>query len=165
MDSVFYFHINLSERFRLEPSFGLYTINNDNTTTSTVPGSTRTTNSSSASTITIGLRGVYLSSLSKSFDLYFGPSLDFSFVSSSNGYSQEYTNSNGVSTTGINNTDMTETDITMGLVFGAEYFPISHFSVGGEVSFNYTTFGNPTITNTISPPQTPSPYTSSTEAT
>lgn len=49
----------------------------------------------------------------------------------------------------------------MGIVFGAEYFPISHYSAGGEVSLNYTTFGNPTITNTTSPPQTPPAYTNS----
>ncbi|MHB8581571.1 MAG: outer membrane beta-barrel protein [Ignavibacteriaceae bacterium] len=162
---MFYLPINVAGRFRLEPSFGLYTINNDNTTTSTYPGTAPTTNTNSASLITIGLRGVYLSSLSKSFELYFGPRLDFSFVSSSNVYSQVYTHSDGANTTVINNSDSKETDINMGIVFGAEYFPISHYSVGGEVSLNYTTFGNPTITNTTSPPQTPPAYTNSNDVT
>ena len=161
---MFYLPINVTERFRLEPSFGLYTINNDNTTTSTYPGSFPTTNSSSASTIAVGLRGVFLTSLSNSFGLYFGPRLDFSFVSESNGYTQVYTINNN-NTLVTNNSDMKETDINIGIVLGAEYFPISHFSVGGEVSFNYTTFGNPTITNTTSPPQTPPAYTTSTETT
>ena len=60
---------------------------------------------------------------------------------------------------------MKETDINIGIVLGAEYFSISHFSVGGEVSFNYTTFGNPNITNTFSPPQTPPPSIESTQTT
>lgn len=162
---MFYLPINVTERVRLEPSFGLYTINNENTTTSDYPGTAPTTNTNSASLITIGLRGVYLSSLSKSFELYFGPRLDFSFVSSSNVYSQIYTHSDGSNTTVINTTGSKETDINMGVVFGAEYFPISHYSVGGEVSLNYTTFGNPTLTNTTSPPQTQPAYTNSNDVT
>ena len=40
----------------------------------------------------------------------------------------------------------------MGLIFGCEYFPISHFSIGGEANFNYTSYGNPVVTETDVPP-------------
>ena len=152
---MFYVPVNLTKNFRLEPSFGLFTMNYSTTTTPTYPGSYTTTTTNSGSTITIGLRTVYLASLSHSFGLYFGPRIDFSFISSSNGTPQVI-GINNVTVLVMYNTDITETDINFGGVFGAEYFPISHISLGGEVSFNYTTFGNPSITSNTDPPQ-PSP--------
>ncbi len=161
---MFYVPININNNFRLEPSFGLFTMNNSNTSTPTYPGAFPTTNTNNGSTVTIGLRAVYLSSLSKSFGLYFGPRIDFSFISSSSGNSQFNTiNGNNILVT--TNTDLTETDINVGGVFGAEYFPVSHISLGGEVSFNYTKFGNPNTKYTTDPPQPSSVYTTTTETT
>lgn len=152
---TFYLPINVTEKFRVEPSFGLYTINFESTTTSNDPNYSSSAGSNDISTITAGLRGLYISSLSNSFGLYFGPKLELNFLSSTQ--TDSYTTANPKSTV-INKTETTETDITLGLIFGAEYFPISHFSIGGEGSFNYTSFGNPEITNTIIPPPTnPSP--------
>ena len=161
---IFYIPINMTKHFRLEPSFGLFTTNYSNTTTPTYPGAYTTTTTNSGSIVTIGLRAVYLSSISNSFGLYLGPRIDFNFVSSSNGNPQIVGISNStIVVTYIS--DMTETDINVGGVFGAEYFPISHLSLGGEVSFNYTKFGNPSLTNSTSPPQPPQVYTTSTEIT
>ncbi len=63
------------------------------------------------------------------------------------------------------NSDMTETDRNMGGVFGAEYFPISHLGLDGEVSSNYTKFENPNITYITAPPLPMDTYTTSTETT
>ena len=49
-----------------------------------------------------------------------------------------------------------ETDVHLGASFGGEYFPFTQFSVGGELQLNYTSYGNPDITQTSSqqPPAT-----------
>ncbi len=151
---MFYVPINLTKNFRLEPSFGLFTMKYSATSSPDYAGALPTSTTNNGSTLTIGLRAVYLSSLSNSFGLYFGPRIDFSFISSSSENSVNYStnNENFLVTT---NTDKTETDINLGGVFGAEYFPVSHISLGGEVSFNYSTFGNPSTTITTDPPQPP----------
>ena len=161
---MFYIPINMTKIFRLEPSFGILTSNYSNTLTPTYPGAYTTTTTNSGSIVTVGLRAVYLYSLSSSFGLYFGPRIDLNLVSTSNGNPQIV----GVSNSTIvvtYYTDMTETDIIFGGVFGAEYFPISHLSLGGEVSFNYTKFGNPDITNSSTPPQPQPVYSNSNEIT
>ena len=70
---MFYVPINMTKNFRLEPSFGILTANYSNTLTPTYPGAYTTTTTNSGSIVTVGLRAVYLYSLSNSFGLYLGP--------------------------------------------------------------------------------------------
>jgi hypothetical protein len=148
----FYVPIKVTNKFRLEPSIGLFFTSSSTTTTPIVHGngySETTTND--ASVVTIGIRGIFNSSLSNSLSLYYGPRLEFGFVSSTSEDgqpSQDY------------KTTTTETDITLGGVIGVEYFPIRKFSFGGEISLNYMTFGNPYVTNEDNPQTQPSTYTS-----
>jgi opacity protein-like surface antigen len=143
---VFYVPINVTNRFRFEPSIGLFSASSSSATTPTIQGNgTPYTYSNDASVITLGIRGTYRYSLSNLLILYLGPRLEFGIVSSTyeNVYITNYPNAN------IKQDDKKitkETDITFGGVIGAEYFPISKFSVGGEISLNYVTFGNPDIT-------------------
>jgi hypothetical protein len=44
-----------------------------------------------------------------------------------------------------------ETDFMISGIFGAEYFPLREFSIGGEIDFNYVSFGNPDYTQTPPP--------------
>lgn len=157
---VFYLPIRITNRFRCEPSFGFYSTGTSTTTTATGGGSGQypETNSYDLSFVTIGVRGAYSSSLSDDLALYFGPRLDFSFVSSTFEYS--YTSNYPVPNTRQSfKSTSKETNITVGLVFGAEYFPVSQFSVGGEVGLNYTSFGDPELKTDYSPPQPPPTYT------
>ncbi len=150
-----YLPINLNAYYRFEPYFGLYSSSDESTTTSAsyLPQ----TNTEDVSNIAAGIRFFYVSSLSKSLNLYSGPKVEFNFLYSSTGYT--YYNGNTPQAIKVTNiTEMHQTNLILGLVFGAEYFPVSHFSVGGEASFNYTSFGNPEITYT--PAQS---YSSSTE--
>ncbi len=92
--------------------------------------------------------------------IYYGPRLEFEFISSTyeDVYSNNYPNANS---NYDYKTITTETDITFGGVIGAEYFPIHKFSIGGEISLNYVSFGNPNVTNDNYPvPASPSTNTS-----
>jgi len=142
----FYVPINVTNRFRLEPSFGLYSSSSTNKDNS-FPSSS-TTDASSVSTI--GIRGTYNSPISNSLIFYFGPRLEFAFVSSKHEYSYIASYPSAYIPTD-NKTTSTETDITFGGVVGVEYFPIRKFSIGGEINLNYITFGNPNITYDDSP--------------
>jgi hypothetical protein len=156
---VFYVPLNVTNRIRFEPSIGLFSTSSSTTTTSIPQGSSYPqTISNDASVTTIGIRGTYISSLTSSLILYFGPRLEFGFVSSTQGdvYAVNYP----VVNTRIDNKTITkETDMTFGGVIGAEYFPIRKFSIGGEISLNYVTFGNPDITNEYNPPPSAPIYT------
>jgi hypothetical protein len=156
---VFYVPINVSNGFRLEPSIGLFSMSSSSTETSTTPVSGYpSTSSTDASVITLGIRGTFKSPLSNSLVLYFGPRLEFGIVSTT--YEHTYFSNYPVTNTKNGEKTITkETDITFGGVLGAEYFPIRKFSVGGEISLNYVTFGNPDITDEYYPPQSPSTYT------
>ncbi len=138
---VFYVPINVTNRYRLEPSIGIFS-----TSSSTTQGSgSPYTISNDASVITLGIRGTYRCSLSNSLILYFGPRLEFGIVSST--YEYVYiTNVPNVNTKQDDKTITKETDITFGGVIGTEYFPIPKFSIGGEIGLNYVTFGNPDVT-------------------
>jgi len=137
----FYVPIYVTNAIRLEPSFGIYSSSSTTKDNSSYPSST--TDASSVSTI--GIRGTYNSMISRSLIVYFGPRLELAFVSSKHQYSYiaSYPSPN---TPAEDKTTSTETDITFGGVAGAEYFPIRHFSVGGEIDLSYITFGNPNIT-------------------
>lgn len=157
---VLYLSFNTSEAFRIEPSFGLFSTNLKQTKIYPLPGNTSVNETSSEiSLVSFGLRGFFLSDLSDYVTLYFGPWLGLSFLSSTlyETWVYSYPSSNSTS-----KGEVTETDVTAGLVFGAEYFPVSTFSVGGECAFNYTSFGNPTVSYSRTPPFQPG-YTSSSE--
>jgi hypothetical protein len=162
---LLYVPIDASSSFRIEPYFGHYSTSSNVTSTSTPQLSEypRTT-VNEASITTIGLRGTYLSPLSSSFSLYVGPRFDLSFVSTSYEYSYVSSYPAPGTTTRYSSTK-TETDGTVGAVFGAEYYPVPQFSVGGEVGLNYIWYGNPEAKTDQYPPQFPSTTRVSTERT
>lgn len=158
---LFYLPMQIFERLRIEPAFGLFSANYDRVSSySTANFSQQFTNSFEVSAVEVGLRALYVSPFSSSFNLYFGPKLGFIFLTLTTSESQIY------STPSRNFTStykMKETDFTTGAVFGGEYFPISEFSVGGECGFIYISFGNPTLTSSDVPPPQPPIQTSSYE--
>lgn len=156
---MLYIPITIKNSFRLEPSFGLFSSSTNNTTSSTSPNTGYPQMSSTdLSVTTVGIRATYISSLTNSLSLYTGPRLDISFVSSTSEYSNFSANmKQGYKTNSI------ETDVTIGAITGAEYFPTPQFSIGGEVSLNYVTFGNPDIINEQVPPPPPPEATYTTE--
>ena len=155
---VFYVPINVTNRFRLEPSIGIFSMSSS--TASTQGGGYPQTITNDASVITLGIRGTYNSFLSNSLMLYYGPRFEFDIVSST--YEDlYYSNYPSTNSKYDNKTITSETDITFGAVIGVEYFPIRKFSVGGEINLNYVIFGNPNVTNNNYPtPAAPSTYTS-----
>lgn len=147
---LFYFPIYINDKIRIEPMFGLNTINSGNTQSSKSTISTDysiNTYTSNSSVTTIGLGGFYIASISNSFNMYLGPRIYFNFASSLVEYIYEQS-SGGHYSRNDYKTETKESDITVGLALGAEYFPIRKFSFGAEASFNYTSYGNPDITNT-----------------
>ena len=146
---LLYIPLNLSDQLRIEPFFGINKINNEQNQELITPNPNYNLNSSSYENkvITMGL-GVYrLFILSKTFGLYLGPKINWDLISYTTGYGSKG-NYNGNYTSSNNVTNTKEVDITIGLDFGAEYFPFSQFSIGADASFNYTSFGNPDVTNT-----------------
>ena len=162
---LFYLPIRIMDSIRIEPLFGLYTMNSKNsssTTSSTAYGTRLTATVSDASAYVIGVGIFYHAPLTKFFALYLGPRIDYTFFSSviDNQYmSNLYTNYSSTE----NKTETFETDLTVGVAFGAEYFPVTHFSLGGEAGFNYTSFGNPDIKYTSLPQNPSSPETTNNE--
>ena len=160
---MFYIPITLKNGLRFEPSIGMFSTSSSTTTTTTYSGTVSSnTNSTDASVTTLGIRLTYCSPVSNSFSLYFGPRLEFGFLSLTNEYSYYTITSTSPSyTPNDNKTTTDETDVTIGAILGAEYFPIQRFSIGGEIAFSYVTFGNPDISNEDYPPQTSSEITTS----
>lgn len=159
---AFYLPINVSERFRIEPSFALYTTSEEYKVTPSSPSSQPSSYSGDGSGVVIGTRCTYLTPLSEAISLYVGPRFDLTFQSTT--FEESYVSSYPTPNTRTSYTSETsETDYAVGLVFGSEFFPVKQFSVGGEVSFNYVSYGNPEVTTTRTPPPTPSTYTTTTE--
>ena len=158
---VFYVPITLKNGLRFEPSIGIFSTSSSTTTTSSYTGTVSSnTNSTDASVTTLGIRLAYCSPVSNSLSLYFGPRLEFGFLSSTEEYSYYTITSASPSYMPIDDKTTTrETDVTVGAILGAEYFPIQRFSVGGEVAFSYNSFGNPDVSYENSPPQTSSEVT------
>jgi hypothetical protein len=161
---VFYLPITLNNGLRFEPSVGTFSLSSSTTTTSTYSGTTTfTTNSTDASVTTVGIRLTYSSPVSNSFSAYFGPRVEFGFLSSTDEYLYYAISSTSTSYVPTDQKTTThETDVTFGAVMGAEYYPIPRLSVGGEVAISYTSFGNPDVTYDDSPPQIPSGVTTTT---
>ena len=158
---VFYVPINFKNRFRLEPSFGLFSLKSSTSSTNVSSGYYSTQTSTNDATIaTIGIRATYCSLLSNSLAVYVGPRVELGFVSLTDEYSYLNTYS-GTTTSSDDKTTTSETDVTFGAVVGAEYFPVQKFSIGGEVGLNYILFGNPDVLQEHTPPQSPSSTSSS----
>jgi hypothetical protein len=138
-----YLTINATPSFRIEPIFGIYSFRSERTTTT--PGFTPPTSTSKTGvTLThLGVGGFYLIPTSNSLQMYVGPRIGFNFVTT---LSTSYLYFNGVQQQ--QEVETKETDFFVGLNFGAEYFPITEFSIGAEVSGNYVSFGNPEVTRT-----------------
>lgn len=154
---IFYLPININNQFRIEPMFGLSSINSEYDQSSKVDTNSDFSNTKNTYTVastTIGFGGFYISSLSNYFNLYFGPRLYFTFLSYSNESKYEQSYNNHYSSNDMK-TESKELDITIGLSVGAEYFLYRKFSLGAEASLDYTSYGNPDVTNT---PQQTAPY-------
>lgn len=122
-----YVPINIRSRFRLEPELGVFAFKNELT-------NEYRTLTTTISSIRVGIGAFYLLTPSSDLSLYVGPRVGVCFVSSE--ISEQ-------STTIASTDKMTERDFSYGLGLGAEYFPASQVSFGGEAQFNYTNFGNP----------------------
>lgn len=151
---LFYIPIKYKENIGIEPFFGLNSGSEqiiDNYTSSN--GFNNSTSTIELNAMTIGVRVYYYKTLLKMLGIYVGPKVALNFQSLTQQNESSYNYAGQVSYQN-NKTETKETDFILGIIFGCEYFPISHFSIGGEASFNYTSYGNPTITKTnIPPPQ------------
>jgi hypothetical protein len=148
-----YLSINATPSFRIEPAFGIYSFKNEQTTTT--PGNTPPTSTSKTeATLThLGLGGFYLIPTSNGLQMYVGPRIGFNFVTTL--FAGAYYNGSSYQQQEV---ESKETDFSVGVSFGAEYYPISEFSIGAEVAGNYVSFGNPAVTRT---PASPSSSTTS----
>lgn len=137
-----YFPVMLAKNFRIEPRFGIYSFSNESTSS----GAPTQPDKSTYTLTDIGLAAEYVIPAGEKFQLYAGARGNLNFISySSSGYSF-IGGPAPVLVTG----DETETDVLVSALFGAEYLPMKGFSIGGEVDFNYVSYGNPDLT--ITPP-------------
>jgi hypothetical protein len=161
---LFYLPINVTDKIRIEPLFGLSSTSNKDvsrSTNTTGPDYAINTNSYDASFVTIGISGYYLSSLSNSLGMYYGPRVTYTFLSIVDEYSY-VSNYGGNYSSNDSKTETKQSDITFGLALGVEYFPVTNFSFSAEASFNYTSFGDPDVNVT---PVQPSTYINTDEKT
>lgn len=135
-----YLLVTLTKNFRIEPRFGIYSFSNE-TSNSVTPSQP----SKDDITLTnIGLSVEYLFPVGEKFQLYAGPRASLNFISETSNY-YGYT---VFPAYGNITTTLSETDFMISGIFGAEYFPLRELSVGGEIDFNYVSFGNPNFTQT-----------------
>jgi hypothetical protein len=137
----FYVPLNVAPHLRLEPNIGIALYKS--AITYNYPLSTEQ-DQTDESIIIAGIRGLYIIPVSSSVSFYAGPKIELNFVSSTDDY---WYLSSGYPKQGYK-TVTTETDVTVGGVFGVEYFPVHALSIGGEVSINYLSYGNPDETTT-----------------
>jgi hypothetical protein len=136
-----YFPITVAPHLRLEPNIGISLYKN--TTTQQEP-TYRYQDETDESIIIAGIRGLYIIPVSSSVSFYTGPKIELNFVSST----EDYWSINTGNPKYGSKTVTTETDVAIGGVFGVEYFPVHALSIGGEVSINYLSYGNPDETTT-----------------
>jgi hypothetical protein len=143
-----YMPVTLTKNFRLEPRFGIYSFSNEisNSATPSQPQKFEVTLTN------IGLSVEYVIPTGEKFQFYVGPRGSLNFISETF-TSYQYTG--GPVPVNVT-TAQSETDFMISGIFGAEYFPLKELSVGGEVDFNYVSFGNPDITQTPPPTGTQS---------
>ena len=146
-----YLPVTLTRNFRIEPRFGIYSFSNE-TSNSLTPSQPTKDNL----TLThIGLSIEYLIPVTERFQIYAGPRAGLNFISETSSY-YGYT---VFPTYGNITTTRSETDFMISGIFGAEFFALRELSVGGEIDFNYVSFGNPDFTQT--PPSGPEQGTTS----
>ncbi len=112
-----YVPLNVAPHLRLEPNIGisLYkSATTENYSTSTEQDQT------DESIIIAGIRGLYIIPVSSSVSFYAGPKIELNFVSST----QDYWSINTGNPKYGSKIVTTETDVTIGGVFGVEYFPV-----------------------------------------
>jgi len=137
----FYVPLNVAPHLRLEPNIGISLYKS--ATTENYSATTEQ-DETDESIIIAGIRGLYIIPVSSSVSFYAGPKIELNFVSSTDDY---WSIGSGYPKQG-SKTVTTETDVTAGGVFGVEYFPVHALSIGGEVSINYLSYGNPDETTT-----------------
>ena len=150
---MFYVPITFQDGLRIEPTIGTFSASSSTTTTSTFTATeSGNTSSTDASVTTLGIRLTYCSPISNSLSFYFGPRLELGFLSTTEEYSY-YTTTSSSYTPTDDKTTTKETDVTIGAIWGAEYFPTKRFSIGGEIAFSYVSFGNPVVSSEDYPTQ------------
>jgi hypothetical protein len=138
-----YMPLALTKNFRIEPRFGIYSLSNEvsNSGTPSQPQKDDVTLTH------IGLSVEYVIPAGEKFQFYAGPRAGLNFISETFS-SYQYTG--GPAPVNVTTTQ-SETDVMISGIFGAEYFPLHELSVGGEVDFNYVSFGTPDISQTPPP--------------
>jgi hypothetical protein len=126
----FYFPINVSRNFRVEPEGGIFTISASNVSIDPFIGRS----ASSSSFLRLGLGLFYVMPLQSAFNAYIGPRIGMLSQSSTR------------TSTGSDDRKMSERDLFLGGAAGGEYFFSQHFSLGGEAQINYISFGQPETT-------------------
>jgi hypothetical protein len=139
-----YLPVTLTKNFRIEPRFGIYSFSNE-TSYSASPSQPQ---KDDITLTNIGLSVEYVIPAGEKFQFYAGPRGSLNFIS---GTSSSYQYLGGSAPVNVTSTQ-SETDFMISGIFGAEYFPLGELSIGGEVDFNYVSFGNPDYTQ--SPPLT-----------
>jgi hypothetical protein len=125
-----YVPINLSETFRLEPSFG-YWYKGRGTTVSAVGG---VSVESGGYAVEMALGGFYLMHPTPPFTVYLGARLGLVFAGHS------VTSGAGVAT------DFSETDMFVNPTLGLEWAVSRNFSVGGEAAVAFRFYFDPSVT-------------------
>ena len=138
-----YLPVTLTKNFRIEPRFGIYSYSYE-ATYSTSPSQPE---KDDVTLTHIGLSVEYLIPAGEKFQFYVGPRAGLNFISTT---SSSYQYMGGPAPVSVTYTG-SETDFFISGIFGAEYFPLGELSIGGEVDFNYVSFGNPEQTQTPAP--------------
>jgi hypothetical protein len=139
-----YLPVTLTKNFRIEPRFGIYSFSSE-TSYSTSPSQPQKDN---ITLTNLGLSVEILIPSGEKFQFYAGPRASLNFISATSTY---YGYNGGPASVLFTGTQ-SETDFMISGIFGAEYFPLSELSLGGEIDFNYVSFGNPEFSQ--SPPPT-----------
>ncbi|HTO94359.1 MAG TPA: outer membrane beta-barrel protein [Bacteroidota bacterium] len=137
-----YIPVNVTTRFRLEPRFGIYSFSEE-TTGSGLPSSSDKFDF----TLThIGLAALYVMPVHENFRMYAGPraGINWSSYESTSTYISQYSSTQST-------TKSSETDLVLSGTFGAEYAPVTEFSIGAEIDVNWVSFGNPDQSTTPAP--------------
>jgi hypothetical protein len=127
----FYFPINVTPSFRLEPAFGLYTFRDEETAMQ------KTTFKYESNLVHLGFGMFYVIPTTTRLQMYIGPRFGINFLTTVFSLPQYNPNLTQVER------ETNETDVVVGMNFGAEYYAAPEFSIGGEMDLNYVFYGNP----------------------
>lgn len=113
-----------SEKFRFEPSLGYFRYSRSSSRTDY-------NSESSSSNWRLGAK-VAINQSHGNMNYYYGISLGFIFTSTHSKYSSSFDS---------RESDESKTDFFVGPIVGGEYNLIEYLSLGGEIQFNYISFG------------------------